>query len=285
MSSQPNAKQRFATVLGHEIAYLDSGQGEQTLLMVHGNPVSAHVYTRLIGRLSSRYRCVAPDLLGFGQSDKPSQETDYSLPKHIEIMAEFVQMLGLRELALVVHDWGGPIGLGAALRDKGRYTHLVILNTLTEAPMKIRPRYWLPFHALLRMKRLADYLVKDLNLFQRRGVAIMEEADQAVYFKANHNATTRAGIAAFPRMIPFHHGHRNYPLVRDILVEVEEWDIPALVLFSDRDSVFSAEQGERLAHRMKNGQFRLVAGPRHFLQYEQPHEVASAIKNFLQQKR
>ena len=285
MSSQPSLKPRFATVLGHQIAYVDSGQGRQTLLMVHGNPVSAHVYTGLIGDLSSRYRCVAPDLLGFGHSDKPSQESDYSLPKHIEIMTEFVRTLNLRDVALVVHDWGGPIGLSAALREKERYTHLVILNTLTEAPMKIRRRHWLPFQALLRMKRLADFLVKELNLFQRMGVAIMEEADQAVYFRANHNAATRAGIAVFPRMIPYHREHRNYPLLRDILAAVEEWDIPALVLFSDRDSVFSSEQGERLAQRMKNGQFKLVAGPRHFLQYEQPHEVASAIDNFLQQKQ
>lgn len=283
MSSQPALKPKFTTVLGHQIAYLDSGQGGQTLLMVHGNPVSAHVYARLIARLHARYRCVAPDLLGFGRSDKPSRESAYSLPRHIEIMAEFVRALDLGNLALVVHDWGGPIGLGAALREKKRYTHLVILNTLTEAPMKIRPRYWLPFHALLRLKRLADYLVKDRNLFQKMGVASMEEADQDIYFRANHNAATRAGIAAFPRMIPYRREHRYYPLLRDILAEVEDWNIPALVLFSDRGSVFSAGQGERLANRMENARFRLVAGAHHFLQYERAPEVAAAIDNFLQE--
>jgi haloalkane dehalogenase len=195
-----------------------------------------------------------------------------------------VQALDLRNVVLVAHDWGGPIGLGAALRERERYTHLVILNTLTEAPMKIRPRYLLPFHVLLRMKRVADYLVKELNLFQRIGVAIMEAADQAVYFSANHSADTRAGIAAFPRMIPYHRAHRNYPLLRAILAGLEAWEVPALVMFSDRDSVFSAEQGERLAQRMQDARFRLVAGPRHFLQYEQPHEVALAIDNFLQER-
>ena len=284
MTSQPALKPSFATVLGHKIAYLDSRQGRQTLLMVHGNPVSAHVYERLIGRLRSRYRCVAPDLLGFGRSDKPSQETEYSLPKHIDIMAEFVQGLDLRNVVLVAHDWGGPIGLGAALRETERYTHLIILNTLTEAPMKIRPRYWLPFHVLLRLRPVADYLMKELNLFQKMGVAIMDEADQAVYFRANHSAATRAGIAAFPRMIPYHAGHHNYPLLRDILVAVERWDIPALVLFSDRDSVFSAGQGKRLANRMIDARFSLVAGAHHFLQYERTPEVASAIGSFLQER-
>ncbi len=284
MSSRPALKPRFATILGRKIAYLDSGRGQPTLLMMHGNPVSAHVYARLIARLRSGYRCVAPDLLGFGRSDKPLYETEYSLPKHIEITAKFVQALDLRNVALIAHDWGGPIGLGAALREKKRYKHLVILNSLTEAPMMIRPLYWLPFHTLLRMKRLADYLLKELNLFQKMGVGVMDEADQAVYFRSNHSAATRAGIAAFPRMIPHRREHPNYPLLHDILAEVERWDIPALVLFSDRDSVFSAEQGERLAKRMKNAQFRSVVGAKHFLQYERPDEVASAIDNFLRER-
>jgi haloalkane dehalogenase len=284
MSSRPALEHSFTTVSGHQIAYLDSGRGRQTLLMLHGNPVSAHVYRRLMANLRPDYRCVAPDLLGFGLSDKPPRETDYSLPRHTEIVAEFVRALDLRNVALVAHDWGGPIGLGAALEDKKRYTHLVLLNTLTEAPMKIRPRYWLPFHVLLRLKRLADYLVKERNLFQKMGVASMDEADQAVYLQANHSAATRAGIAAFPRMIPYHRKHPNYPLLRDILSRVEAWDIPALVLFSDQGSVFSAGQGRRLAKRMKNAQFGLVAGARHFLQYEQASEVAAAIDDFLRER-
>lgn len=274
-------KPGFAAISGYRIAYFDTGQGEKTILMVHGNPVSAYVYARLMRRLSPHYRCVAPDLLGFGLSDKPPHESDYSLSKHIEMMAEFVRTLDLRNVVLVGHDWGGPIGFGAAVQEKERYSHLVVLNTMTEAPMKIRPVYWLPFHLLLPMKSLYDYLVKERNLFQKFGVAIMDPADQAVYFRANHNAATRAGIAAFPRMIPYRRQHPNYPLLGDILAELEAWQIPALVLFSDGDSVFSAEQGERFAARLKNAQFRLISGARHFLQYERPDEIALAISDFL----
>lgn len=152
----------------------------------------------------------------------------------------------LDDAVLVGHDWGGPIGVGAARREKSRYTNLVLLNTLTEAPMTIPRRYWLPFHALLRMDRVADPLVKERNLFQRIGVSDMEEADQQVYLEANDSPETRAGIAAFPRMIPYDRDHPNYPLLDDILADLETWDIPALLLFSDGDTVFSPEQGERL---------------------------------------
>ena len=272
---------RFLAVGGHRIAYLDEGSGEKTILMVHGNPVAGYVYVPLMRQLGPAYRCVVPDLLGFGMSDKPVSEAAYSLPGHIAIMAEFVRRLDLREVVIVGHDWGGPIGFGAAVQEPERFSHLVVLNTMTEAPMKIMPVYWLPFYVLLRLKRLYAYLVKDRGLFQRLGVSIMAPQDQAVYARANHSPATRAGIAAFPYMIPYKPEHPNFSLLRDILARLETWKIPALVLFSDHDSVFSAKQGERFAQRMANAQFKLVVGPRHFLQYEAPEVLAREIQSFL----
>lgn len=285
MSSQQALTRGFVEASGHQIAYLDSGAGEQTLLLVHGNPVSSHVYVPLIERLPDRYRCVAPDLLGFGVSDKPGDETAYTLTRHLSIITEFVRTLDLRDITLVAHDWGGPIGLGAALGDKRRYTHLVLLNTLTDVPMSIPLRYRIPFHVLLRVDRLADYLMKERNLFQKIAVSDMAESDQGVYLRANDSPATRAGIAAFPRMIPHNREHPNYSLLRTILTELKSWDIPALVLFSDGDNIFSVEQGKQLTERIQNARFELVAGAGHFLQYERPDKVASAIDDFLREEQ
>lgn len=285
MSSHPAIESGSVDVMGHRIGYLDSGEGEQTLLLVHGNLVSSHVFARLIDRLPARYRCVAPDLLGFGRSDKPADEADYTLQKHVGLVAEFVRALGLQDVVLVVHDWGGPIGVGAALAEKERYTHLVVLNTVAELPMRIPLRYWLQFHVLLGTKRVADYLIKERNLFQRIAVSDMDESDQAVYFRANDEPATRAGIAAFPRMVPTSREHPDYPRLRSILTDLETWDVPALVLFSDRDTFFSAERGEQLADRMRDARFELVSGAGHFLQYEHPGDVATAIDAFLREER
>lgn len=183
---------------------------------------------------------------------------------------------------MVGHDWGGPIGFGAAVREPARYTHLVILNTLTEAPMRIRPVYWLPFHFFLRAGWLFDYLVRQHNLFQKLGVKVMDKGDQQVFLGANHSPETRAGIAAFPRMIPTRMAHPNYPLLRDILQALTTWDIPALVMFSDHDSVFTAVQGQQFAQRLKQGRFELIAGPKHFLQYQAPDPIGQAILAFLE---
>lgn len=272
---------RFVTVNGRRLAYLDEGQGPHTLLLIHGNPAAGFVYKRLLDELLPRFRCVVPDLLGFGLSEKPAAEADYSLPGHIDLLDGFVRELDLRDIVLVVHDWGGPIGLGTAVRQKTRYTHLVLLNTMTEAPMKIMPVYWLPFYGLLRLRRLYAYLVKERGLFQQAGLAIMDPQDKAVYLRANHDAQTRAAIAAFPRLIPHNTSHPNYPLLRDILNAVESWPIPALVLFSDQDSVFSVEQGESFARALPQATFARVRGAKHFLQYERPQEVAHHLRTFL----
>ena len=109
----------------------------------------------------------------------------------------------------------------------------------------------------------------------------MSETDQNVYFRANHSPETRAGIAAFPRMIPYNENHPNFPFVKHILAEIVDWDIPALVLFSDQDSVFSMEQGRRFAQKMKQAQFKAIKGPKHFLQYQAAGRVASEMMAFL----
>ena len=271
----------FLDINGQRIAYLDEGQGDKTLLMLHGNPVSGYVYAKLMRLLEPDFRCVVPDLLGFGLSGKPPDEKEYSLPGHIAIIETFVETLDLQSVALVGHDWGGPIGFGAAVRQPQRYAQLIFLNTMTEAPMQIRPIYWLPFHILLRLRPLFAYLVKERNLFQKFGVAIMDPQDQAVYFRANHSPATRAAIAAFPRLIPHKRSHTNYALLKTILEKLKTWDIPSLVIFSDKDSVFTAEQGQRFAAELQNGRFVLVPGVKHFLQYQRPSLVATTIRTFL----
>lgn len=271
----------FIDIDGRRIAYFDEGEGSKTILMVHGNPAAGYVYVPLMRRLLPDYRCLVPDLMGFGMSTKPADEKAYSLIGHIAMMAAFVRRLQLTNLVIIGHDWGGPIGFGAAVQEPHRYTQLVILNTLTEAPMKIMPRYWLPFHVLLRTRRLFSYLVRERGLFQRLGLANMDPQDQAVYGRANHDWATRAGIAAFPYMIPNTPRHPNYPILKGILSQLASWDIPALVLFSDHDSVFPAGQGERFAQRLVQARFELIKGPRHFLQYDQPDRVAGLIRDFL----
>lgn len=281
----PAPETKSVIIAGQRVAYLDVGSGDRTLLMVHGNPVSGYVFRRLIDRLAGRYRCVAPDLAGFGSSGKPADEAAYSLPMHISHVAGLVRVLDLQNVVLVVHDWGGPIGLSAALQERERYSHLVILNTLTTPIMRIAPVYWLPFMFFLRSGDVFSWLVRQLNFFQRLGVAIMMVEDRRVFLSANNTPDARAGIAAFPKLIPYRADHPTVSLLRSILERLHEWDIPVLVMFSDRDSVFSVEEGKLLAARLADARFKEIKGVKHFLQYQAPDEVAAAINDFLDLRR
>jgi pimeloyl-ACP methyl ester carboxylesterase len=271
----------YVTVGDYRVAYLETGSGRRTLLMVHGNPVSGYVFHRLMGQLQDEGRCLAPDLVGFGLSSKPADEAAYSLEMHAATIAGLVRRLDLRRIVLIVHDWGVPLGLAAALAEPERYQRLVILNGPSAPIMTIPAIYKLPFHFFRHAGGLFSWLERHTNFFQRMGVADMEAADQEVFLRANGTAATRAGIAKFPKMIPFRPEHPSAPFFAEVFAGVEAWHIPALVVFSDHDSVFSVEEGRALAGRLAQARFVAVKGPKHFLQYQAPAAVAAAIKSFL----
>ena len=137
----PFTPQRFATPAG-EISYLDEGpRSDEAVVMVHGNPTWSFFYRNAVLALRGHLRCIVPDHLGCGLSDKP-QQWDYTLPNHVANLRALLDSLNLRKIHLVVHDWGGPIGLGALLPQPEKLGRVAILNTAafadTVVPWRIR---------------------------------------------------------------------------------------------------------------------------------------------------
>ncbi|HEX6643378.1 MAG TPA: alpha/beta fold hydrolase [Gemmatimonadales bacterium] len=118
---------RLALASGESLDYTDEGAGA-TLLFVHGTPTWSYEWRHLVAALSPRYRCVAPDHLGFGHSDRPA-DADYTPAAHARRLREFVERLDLRDVTLVVHDYGGPIGIPLALEPASRVRRLVVINS------------------------------------------------------------------------------------------------------------------------------------------------------------
>lgn len=141
------------------MSYLDEGQGDEAVVMVHGNPTWSFYYRNLVLGLRGRIRCIVPDHLGCGLSDKP-QDFNYTLGEHIKNLRALIDHLSLRKIHLIVHDWGGPIGLGTALKRPEQLGQVVILNTAafadTEVPWRIR---------LCRAPVIGEILVRGLNGF------------------------------------------------------------------------------------------------------------------------
>jgi len=154
----PFKTKRFDTGRG-VMSYLDEGQGDEAVVMVHGNPTWSFFYRNLVIGLRGRFRCIVPDHLGCGLSDKP-QDFAYTLGEHVANLRALLDHLQLKRIHLVVHDWGGPIGLGAALQRPEQLDRVVILNTAafadTIVPLRIR---------LCRAPVIGEWLVRGLNGF------------------------------------------------------------------------------------------------------------------------
>ena len=155
----PFTPHRFETGAGG-MSYVDEGpRSDEAVVMVHGNPTWSFFYRNLVLALRGRLRCIVPDHLGCGLSDKP-QDYDYTLGNHIRNLAALVDSLGLKRVHLIVHDWGGPIGLGAMLPLGERLGRVVILNTAAFADTVIPARI-----RFCRMPVIGEIAVRGFNAF------------------------------------------------------------------------------------------------------------------------
>ena len=276
-------KENYAEIYGVRLHYVDEGSGPP-VLMVHGQPTWSYLYRKMIPPLvAAGYRCIAPDLMGFGLSDKPSDESEYTLPRHVELVAGLVEKLGLKAVVPVGQDWGGPISLRYAIDHRDNVSALVILNTL----VRTMP---LPFffRATFRSGSVSSFLVRRFDLFRKMafGGSLMfkrpvDPRAMEQYKRTHPTAASRAGIAAFPKMIPSTDGHPNAEYISEIDRTLREWDIPVLVMFSDKDIAFTVEEGERIADMVPNGRFQVVNDAGHYLQEDAGEEIAERMVAFL----
>jgi haloalkane dehalogenase len=268
---------RYVEQDGLRMHYVDEGAGD-LVLMLHGEPTWAFLYRKLIPMLAGVARALAPDYFGFGRSDKPTRIEDYSYDFHYASIERFAAELDLRDATVVVQDWGGPIGLRLAVEHPERVERLVILNTGIGAG-RAPSEEWLRFRAFVR--RVGSELVPGQLI---RISCVSELADEVVeaYNAPFPTPESKAGILAFPEHVPTELDHPNAPKMLEIRAALEQWEKPALVLFSDSDPIFSTVAAEHMASRIPGaGPAEIVHGAGHFLQEEKGEEIADRIVRFL----
>jgi haloalkane dehalogenase len=267
----------YADQDGMRMHYVDEGSG-QPVLLLHGEPTWAFLYRKMIPAISAVARTVAPDYFGFGRSDKPTRIEDYSYDFHYESIERFADELDLRETTVVVHDWSGPIGLRLAVERPDLIVRLVILNTGIGAG-RAPSEEWLRFREFVR--RVGTDLVPG-QLIRISGVT--ELADEVVdaYNAPFPTPESKAGVLAFPELVPTELDHPSAAKMLEVRAALEQWDRPALVLFSDSDPIFSTVAAEHMASRIPGaGPAEIVAGAGHFLQEEKGEEIADRVVRFL----
>jgi len=262
---------------GLRIHYLDEGgAGREPILLLHGEPDWSYLYRRMVPILARRFRVLAPDYLGFGRSDKPSDIGWYSYDRHTESIKALVGHLDLRGVTVVVQDWGGPIGLRAAVDLKDRFARLVVLNTgLFGGPD------W-PSPGFMRWRTFAERTGLDLPVGRVMASSVASPMDDevvAAYEAPFPTRESKAGAAAFPLLVPISSDDPSAEKMRRVAAELHAWKVPALVLWSDQDPVFTLEHGQAMADGLPGagGKVWVVEGAGHMLQEDRGEEIAQRI--------
>ena len=257
---------------------VDEGDGEPIVLL-HGEPTSSYLWRNVIPPLvAAGYRAVAPDLIGFGLSDKPEEIDWYSYDRHVASIAQLFEELDLNDVTLVVHDWGGPIGLRVAVEHEERIARLVILNTGigVGAPSET----WLRFRAAVRKAGGA----LDIGRLVEAGTAqgISDEV-RAAYDAPFPTPASKAGPLAFPEHVATEPDHPNAATFQRVRDALRDWRKPTLVVWGAEDIVLPVSVAENFVELIPGAHGPvLIEGASHFLQEDRPDEVAAAILEFLQ---
>jgi haloalkane dehalogenase len=265
----------FIDVDGLRMHYVDESAGPPTFLLLHGEPTSSYLWRNVIPQLPGRK--VAPDLIGFGQSDKPEEIGWYSYDRHVDSITRLVTELDLVDITLVVHDWGGPIGLRFAVENPERVARLVILNTGIgggSAPSKT----WLRFRAVVR--ELGGAL--DIGRLVEAGTTNgLDDETRAAYDAPFPTPESKAGALAFPELVPTDPDHPNTAPMNRVRDALRSWDRPTLVVWGADDAVLPVGIAQAFVDLIPGAHGPvLIEGASHFLQEDRPEEVADAILSF-----
>ncbi|HET8892947.1 MAG TPA: haloalkane dehalogenase [Gaiellaceae bacterium] len=262
---------------GLHMHVVDEGDGPPILLL-HGEPTSSYLWRNVIPPLvAAGYRTIAPDLIGFGRSDKPEDIGWYSYDRHVASIAQLVEELDLRDVTLVVHDWGGPIGLRVAIEHEERITRLVILDTGigVGAPGET----WLRFREAVRNVGGALGIGRLVAAGTHQG---LPDDVRAEYDAPFPTPASKAGALAFPELVPTEPEHPNAVAMLRVRDALREWRKPTLVVWGAEDSVLPPQVAERFVELIPGAVGPvLLEGAGHFLQEDRPAELAAAILDFL----
>jgi len=277
----------FLNIKGHNLHYVDQGTGP-LVVMVHGNPTWSFYYRNLITHLSKRFRTIAPDHIGCGFSDKPGPKSyDYTLASRIKDLDILIEHLAPNEkISLIVHDWGGMIGLAWALDHLDRIDKIVITNTagfLLPEEKSFPLRLWL-------IKYLGWFgipAVLGLNAFARGALYMGSETKLSPAVKrgliAPYNSwKNRIATLKFVQDIPIDKNDKSYSLVDHVDRHLRKLNEEKLLfLWGAKDFVFDLTFLNEFRHRFPRANCQVFQDAGHYLFEDKPKETLDLITSFL----
>lgn len=260
--------------------YVDEGPRDAApILLLHGEPTWSYLYRKFAPPLAAKgHRVLAPDLIGFGKSDKPAERSDYSYERHVAWMSDWLTQLDLTNVTLFCQDWGGLIGLRLVAAFPDRFARLVISNTYLPSGASIGPAFdaWRDFSQAtpaFKAGRIVDGgCVRDLT-----------SAEIAAYDAPYPDDSYQGGARQFPTLVPVTPDHASVDENRAAWAVLEAFEKPVITCFGDQDKVLGhldAEIQRRIPGAKDQLHCRIKAG--HFCQEDQPDGLVGLIAKFIQ---
>jgi haloalkane dehalogenase len=272
----------YITVEDVRLHYLDEGRPDvEIVLLLHGEPTWSYLYRKMIPLITSAgYRVIAPDLVGFGRSDKPAQREDYTYQKHVDWMTGFLLGLDLRNVTLVCQDWGGLIGLRLAAEQEPRFSRIIAANTaLPTGDEPPNPAFQAWLHYSQTTPTLDAGSTVGVGCVVRPSPEIL-----AAYNAPFPDERYTMGARQFPLLVPISPDDPASGPNRSAWEVLTRWEKPFLTAFSDSDPI--THGGEKILQQRipgaKGQPHTTITGAGHFLQEDKGEEFARIIVNFLQ---
>lgn len=262
--------------------YVDEGQGEELILCLHGEPTWCYLYRKMIPPLSRRYRVLAPDMIGFGRSDKYAEAEAYSFHMHYDKLLSLIAQLDLRNITLICQDWGGLLGLTIAANHADRFSRLVILNTfLPTGEEELSPAFmqWRAFSRKVGNRMQVGRLISQtINGYELSAEII------AAYDAPFPDDSYKTGAAVFPSLVPVSPEMPGAVEMKAARETLARWRKPAQVMFSDGDPILggAASFFRRLIPGAADQPEIVIRGAGHFLQEEKGEAIAAEAIAFME---
>ncbi|MBL4594629.1 MAG: haloalkane dehalogenase [Flavobacteriales bacterium] len=282
---------KYLEVKGSKMHYIEEYVDEEnpnqlTFLFLHGNPTSSYLWRNIIPYVKGKGKAVAPDLIGMGKSDKP--DIDYTFQDHISYLDAFIEQKQLKNIVLVIHDWGSGLGFNYAATHEDNIRGIVFMEAMTQAPR------WEDGNFIERIlfKRLRDdkkghkmaaekNFFVNMFLFKVGTKRKLTKEEKAYYLAPYPTVASRKPLAVWPKELPFSGTpERNYTIFEAYATWLKSTEIPKLLLYAKPGVIIKKKDVERIQQEYKNIETIYIGKGKHYIQEDHPHEIGKAIKSW-----
>jgi len=286
ISSKFPFESKYLDVKGSKMHYIDVGQGDPVLFL-HGNPTSSYLWRNVIPHVQPHARCIAPDLIGMGKSDKP--DIDYTFEDHYAYLEEFIEKMGLKNITLVIHDWGSGLGFHYANTHRDNIKGIVFMEAMYETlTWEKMPKGMDKLFKILRAPFLGWFMISVGNIFVKKMIPKMivrtlSKEERAYYESPYPTVSSRKPVRVWPQEIPINgKPKRMYEIITAYNKWLTQSQIPKLCFYAHPGAIIREDGVEYIKNNLPNTKMVDVGEGIHYIQEDNPHLIGKEIADWYQ---